>query len=210
MNWRTQSTVVVSLAFLGPTVALGQGTSSPSSDTASIILAPRPQAPTPAPKAVADTHNAMPAVGPVAVNMALVMPKYVPKQATSVGKTGVTDLREVDRPRNQIPRLPVQMMEKYVVNESKLPVFRTLDLYTKAGLTDLSFKEHPGLRIGNIFNLNAKYAYDRIVDEQLGAERQELVETALAFAALGDTEDIEAMKQAIISDGFNKESPVGK
>jgi hypothetical protein len=46
------------------------------------------------------------------------------------------------------------------VRESRLPEFRTRDLYTKAGLIELSFKEHPGLRIGNFFNLNAKIAYD--------------------------------------------------
>jgi hypothetical protein len=118
--------------------------------------------------------------------------------------------REVDKPRNQIPRLSPEVMEKYVVREVRLPVFRTRDLYTKAGLIDLSFKEHPGLRLGNLFNLNANFAYDKIITEQLYAARQDLADTTFAMAAMGDKTELDAMQQAIIDDGFNQESPVGK
>jgi hypothetical protein len=122
------------------------------------------------------------------------------------------DLRDIDRPRNQIPRLPVEMMQRYVVRETRLPVFRPRDLYTKAGLVELSFKEHPGLRIGNFFNLNAKAAYQAIVSEQLYADRMELTDLAVAMAVGGDTEEAEAMQDAIKEQSFMsgmKEGPAG-
>src|SRR5690606_20099473 len=43
------------------------------------------------------------------------------------------DMREVDKPRNQIIRLP-----EYVVREEKPPVFRERDIYTQKGLRELA------------------------------------------------------------------------
>jgi hypothetical protein len=138
--------------------------------------------------------------------MSSVMPAYAPPAAAPAP----VDLRERDRPRNQIPRLPAEMMQKYVVHEGRIPVFRTLDLYTKEALTDIGFKEHPGLRFGNIFNLNAPAAHAAAVNAARYAERVDLVDTSFAMAAEGDRTEIEAMQQAIIDDGFNRESPVGR
>jgi hypothetical protein len=138
------------------------------------------------------------------------MPAYGPGPSSPQSPVPAADLRDVDKPRNKIPRLPVEVMQKYMVREARIPVFRTRDLYTKAGLIDLSFKEHPGLRIGNIFNLNANFAYDNMIGEQLFAARQELADTTFAMAAMGDRMEMDAMQQAIIDDGFSKESPVGK
>jgi hypothetical protein len=122
------------------------------------------------------------------------------------------DLREIDKPRNQIPRIPAEMMQRYVVRESRLPVFRPRDLHTTAGLIDQSFKEHLGLRIGNFFNLNAKAAHEAIVNEQLLADRQELTDLAVAMAVGGDQEEAEAMQDAIKEKSFmsgTKEGPAG-
>ena len=91
-------------------------------------------------------------------------------------------------------------MQGHVVHEPRLPVFRTRDLCTKAELVDLAFKEHPGLRIGTLFNLNAVVAYDMIMNERLFSARQDLVDTTLAMVARGDREEISVMQQAILDE----------
>jgi hypothetical protein len=108
--------------------------------------------------------------------------------------------KDTDKPKNQIPRVPLEVMQRYVVHEARPPVFGPLELYTKAGLIDLSFKEHPGLRIGNFFNLNANEAYERIIDEKLAAERQDVSDSAVAMAIMGDADEAEAMQQALLDE----------
>jgi hypothetical protein len=137
------------------------------------------------------------------------MPSYRPAAPASPYPAGV-DLRTVDKPRNQIPRLPVEMMQKYVVRESREPVFRTRDLLTKAGMIDLAFKEHPGLRFGNFFNLNAPAAYDRAIREQLAASRSDLADDTFAMAAGGDPSEEAVMQQDILDASFSAQSPVFK
>jgi hypothetical protein len=193
--------------------ALAEDVSPPSAqgDTASIILATRPAAAPPAAQGSPKPDN-RPAPGSVAANIAAGLPAYVPVKPGTGPAGEATDLRDIDKPRNQIPRLPVEVMQRYVVRESRLPVFRPRDLYTKAGLIDLAFKEHPGLRIGNFFNLNAKAAYQAIVSEQLYADRMELTDLAIAMAVGGDAEEAEAMQDAIKEQSFMsgmKEGPAG-
>ena len=45
----------------------------------------------------------------------------------------LNDLRDIDKPRNGIIRLP-----NYTVQEKKPPVFRERDIYTREGLADLA------------------------------------------------------------------------
>ncbi|MCE2861663.1 MAG: hypothetical protein RIR76_835 [Verrucomicrobiota bacterium] len=47
------------------------------------------------------------------------------------------DLREVDKPKNTIVRLP-----SYIVQEKKPPIFRERDIHTKKGLTDLAMRRY--------------------------------------------------------------------
>jgi hypothetical protein len=175
---------------------------APKDDTAGLILSSPPPAKKdpPAPS----TSNA-PALS---LDVSAVMPSYRPAAPASSYPAGV-DLRTVDKPRNQIPRLPVEMMQRYVVRESREPVFRTRDLLTKAGMIDLAFKEHPGLRFGNIFNLNAPEAYDRAITEALAESRRDLADLAFAMAVGDDTAEAEAMQQDILDASFAKQTQAG-
>jgi hypothetical protein len=101
------------------------------------------------------------------------------------------------------------MMQKYVVRASRVPVFRTRDLLSKEGLIDLAFKEHPGLRFGNFFNLNAAAAYDRAIREQLAASRQDLVDDTFALAAGGEPDEEAVMQQDILDASFANQTPGG-
>jgi hypothetical protein len=206
---------LIAAAFVATGALAEAGSSSPSSsaqpDTASILLAPRPAAAPSAPDASPKPDN-RPAPGSVAANIAAGLPAYASGKSGPGPADAAADLRDIDKPRNQIPRLPVEMMQRYVVRESRLPVFRPRDLYTTAGLIERSFKEHPGLRIGNFFNLNAKAAYQAIVSEQLYADRMELTDLAIAMAVGGDAVEAEAMQDAIKEQSFMsgmKEGPAG-
>ncbi len=198
---RTFQVIVAFMAAASPSAAQGVTPTAPeqAADTSSIIFAPKlpASATTPGP-----SSGDRPVSTDIAAGLSLGIPAYSAGLLAPESGTTPADLRDVDRPRNQIPRLPMGMMRKYVVRESRLPVFQNLELYTKAGLIDLSFKEHPGLRIGNFFNLNAKVAYNMIKEEELYAKRQDLVDTVLAMEVGGDAEEARLMQQAISDASF--------
>lgn len=71
----------------------------------------------------------------VAAALAAVTPKYTPPPPKPEPKpeSELVDMREVDKPKNTIVRLP-----KYIVQEPKPPVFRERDIHTQKGLTDIA------------------------------------------------------------------------
>ena len=87
----------------------------------------------------------------VAATLATGMPKYnpPPKAPEPKPEDEQADLRDTDKPKNGIIRLP-----KYVVKEPRPPVFRERDLHTGSGMTDLGLRRYLGLNIGNIGGLN--------------------------------------------------------
>jgi hypothetical protein len=68
----------------------------------------------------------------LAAALAASRPKYNPPPKPDPADEDV-DLREIDKPRNGIIRLP-----KYTVQEKKPPVFRERDIFTRGGLADLA------------------------------------------------------------------------
>ncbi len=74
----------------------------------------------------------------VAAALAAGMPKYDPPKPTEPkNEEDLPDLREIDKPRNQIIRLP-----DYVVHEKRPPVFRERDINTAKGLAALAKKRY--------------------------------------------------------------------
>ena len=65
------------------------------------------------------------------------MPKYNPPKPEPDKVADDRDMREVDKPRNKIIRLP-----EYVVRQDKPPVFRERDIYTNKGLAELAMKRY--------------------------------------------------------------------
>lgn len=72
----------------------------------------------------------------VAAALAASLPKYNPPPKPNPEDEDV-DLRDVDKPRNGIIRLP-----KYTVQEKKPPVFRERDLFNRAGFADLAKRRY--------------------------------------------------------------------
>jgi hypothetical protein len=120
-------------------------------------------------------------------------PKYQPPASVEPG----TDLRTIDKPKNQIPRLPVEMMQKYVVKDSKVPALQGRDLYTTKELVSMEYKAHPGLRLGNVFGLNDGYAYQMFLEDERQAKMDDLKDTAAAFAVGGDPAEARAVLDLI-------------
>jgi hypothetical protein len=84
------------------------------------------------------------------------------------------------------PRAPPQTMPAYSVNGAKIPVFRERDVYTKDGMAYLSFRRHPGLLVGNPFNLNADAAYEMFLEDDWRATKSDYRNMAQAMLLGGD------------------------
>jgi hypothetical protein len=172
-----------------------------AADAASLILAIKPAESPAVPRPNPGTAY-KPASAGISKDISAGMPAYMPAALQPTPGAAVLNVSDIDKPKNQIPRLPVEVMSRYVVHGSHLPVFRRKDLYTKAGLIDLSFKEHPGLLVGNFFNLNAATAYETVMNEELFAAKMDLAETANAMAIGGDSSETGAVQEAMGEESF--------
>ena len=171
---------------------------APTPDTSAIILAP-----TSAP-AAAPSRPAPAAKSPLEADMVSSMPKYVPAEA-GPAPAPVADIK----PKNEIPRLPLSVMSQYLVRGDRVRTFREQDLNTPAGLIAISFKNHPGLLIGNIFNLNGPFAYAMIKDEEARSANDDMKATAYAMAVGGDPAEAKAILEATDETYMRDEEPEG-
>jgi hypothetical protein len=137
----------------------------------------------------------------VADALSMDRPKFNPPTPTPVVVDLPEDMRTVDKPKNDIPRLP-----SYIVRDSRPPVFRNRDLYTKDGLVSMSYKLHPGLGIGNLAGLNDNAAYAMFLDDERLANIADLNDTARSIAAGGDKAEGEYILQAT-QDTFMRPDP---
>lgn len=116
----------------------------------------------------------------LAATLAAGMPKYNPPPKPDPEDEDV-DLREVDKPRNGIIRLP-----KIVVQEDRPPVFRERDIYTKGGLADLAMRRYvtPTHRVLNRFYIPGlmaspeQYAMARFAEDERLANMADMNDTA--------------------------------
>ena len=163
-----------------PSAATSPASGSPTTDASSIVLAQRPREF--AMEAPADSDGVARSVSPgIAAALTAGAGKYSPPTPTPTPVAEPADLRDIDRPRNEIKRLP-----KYIVRESRPPIFRERDLNTTVGLVSLSFKSHPGLLFGNFLGLNSGPAYEMYLEEQRLENIGELTDIAHAMSRGGD------------------------
>jgi hypothetical protein len=75
----------------------------------------------------------------IAAQLQAATPKYTPPPPERERKSEqeLVDLREIDRPRNQIIRLP-----DYIVREPRPPVLNERDVHTQKGLTDIAVRRY--------------------------------------------------------------------
>jgi hypothetical protein len=105
--------------------------------------------------------------------------------ADSAAVFQLPDLRNI----GGAPRLPFQTMPVYSVNGSKVPEFRPRDIFTKEGMEAISFRKHPGLLVGNQFNLNADVAYSTFLEDDWRETKGDYRNMAQAMALGGDRQE---------------------
>jgi hypothetical protein len=126
-----------------------------SADPASspVLEAAKPASTAPVANAPASIQHERLMSDKVAATLASSLPKYQPPKAAGANTDAESpDLREIDKPKNGIIRLPKFTVQK--PKEPRPPVFRERELLTQKGLMALVMKRYPGLRLGNLFGLN--------------------------------------------------------
>jgi hypothetical protein len=180
-------------------------------DAPSIVLAPKSPDYVPAPPS--DSDGVTRSVSPgIAAALSSQMPKYNPPTPTPVPIVDDRDMRDIDKPKNDIPRLP-----KFVVHEQRPPIFTAAELLTPTGLINLSIKRHPGLAFGNILGLNDGVAADMYYADKRLIDMEDLADTAHAMARGGDTAEARYILQEtkdtymapVIDDSWNGPGPGG-
>jgi hypothetical protein len=132
-------TLGIALAFACPSFGQAAADEESANPVVANPNAPKPATPAPKPKHDRVVGNSL------AASLAASMPKYSPPPKPKPEDENV-DLRETDKPKNGIIRLP-----KYTVQEKKPPVFRERDIYTNKGFADLAKRRYltPTYRVLN-------------------------------------------------------------
>lgn len=147
----------------------------------------------------------------VASLLAAGMPKYNPPQPVEAkSEEELVDRRELDRPRNQIIRLP-----DMVVQEKKPPVFRERDIHTRKGLADLAKQRYfsEGAQALNrykipLFGMGMEaYALQMLADDERRQNIADLQETAASIEA-ADPENASYIRRAT-ADTYIRRSDFG-
>jgi hypothetical protein len=181
-----------------------QAAASGSVDTSKLILARNPD------EAMANPDAGLEPVAPplssaLAGELAVDAPRYeLPPSAAGAASA--------DKAKNEIPRLPESTLSRFVVHGSRVNGFSDHDMLTDDGLVDLSFREHPGLRVGNLLNLNAPAAFEAFKEEERLSKMADLNDTSMAMAAGNDPAEAKLI-QAEAAEAFMRtqaqEGPVG-
>jgi hypothetical protein len=131
----------LSLAAVVPNAGAQALTSQPEqkpkpASATSPVLAPKTDERAPRPST---SGRVRPISSGVAAALAAASPKFTPPPPKPEPKPEeeLVDMREIDKPKNGIIRLP-----KYTVQEAKPPVFREREINTKKGLTDIAMRRY--------------------------------------------------------------------
>jgi hypothetical protein len=132
-------TATLGVASLLP-VASAQTPAAPAASAPSPVFAPAPaQKAGPATSAPTTPRRNRAISSDVAAALAAAAPKYTPPPPPPPPKPEAeqVDMREIDKPKNTIVRLP-----KYIVQEPKPPVFTERSIHTEKGLTDIAMRRY--------------------------------------------------------------------
>lgn len=132
------------------------------------------------------------------------VPKPVPETAAAPAPEPLPDLRETDKPKNTIIRLP-----PYMVSEKKVVKVPTeLEVQSPSMRRDVALRRYPGLKIGNFFGLNERWAYAMMAEEERLVKKREY-EDMVSLTRFGDPAEHKEVKQQVES-AFQREPDFGR
>ncbi|MEO7412872.1 MAG: hypothetical protein ABIZ81_05905 [Opitutaceae bacterium] len=139
------------------------------------VAVPALSAPTPVSRTISSTTPPVRALSAeTSAKISASGPKFTPPKPADGKAEERPDLRELDKPRNGIIRLPQVM-----VQEQKLPQMKERELLTPQGKLDLAYKRHPGLRFGSLpFFSNNGIALVMLAEEERLERLAEMTELA--------------------------------
>lgn len=180
----------------GDAPAAAQGADPDAGNSTSSVHSPQPPKPTPAAPRKADGKAQ--SVSPVIADaLATEVAEFGTQSPGPEDNLDAAKPSSGDKAADEIRSLPIRQMPKYSVLGSRVFVFRERDLYTKAGMVELSFERHPGLFIGNPFNLNANKAYEIFLDDDWRQTKGDYWEMAHAMELGGDYAESQMILKAI-------------
>jgi hypothetical protein len=172
-------------------------------DTSSLILTRNPDESTPTPDA--GLEPVVPLSANLAGELATDRPRYKPEEHAKAEAA----VRAGDLAAGPAPRLPDSVMSKYTVRGNRLSTATDRDFYTDQGLLDASVAEHPGLRFGNLLNLNDGAAFEAYLAEERLVKMQDLNGTAVVMEIGGDAAEAKAIREAAAQAFMRTESQEG-
>lgn len=136
------------------------------------------------------------------------LPKYAP-HPPEPAKPGTEspDLRETDKPKNSIPRLPMYMVTR--PREPRLPVFRERQFLTPKGLLELALKRQPGLKFGNLFGLNNGIALAMYAEQERLDDLAEFKASVASARDAGETTEADALERQQVRFAYRASIPGG-
>jgi hypothetical protein len=200
---------LATVTLVGSAVAMAQ-TAPATSGTPAVQSQPQAPAPAPAkpqtpPAAGVANGSAADASQPATAEpapstaslIAAGLPRYEPpKPAPEKPADQTTDLRDVDKPQNEIIRLP-----SYYVRSAREAVLKDPDLVSQKGMADIGFRDYPGLKLfpfswlNWLNSLNANTAKEMYLQDQRLDKIADLNDTADAIGRGGDTNESEYIKR---------------
>lgn len=122
------------------------------------------------------------------------LPKYdPPKPVPAKPADQDVDLRDVDKPQNEIVRLPA-----YYVRTARQAVLKEPDLVSQTGMADIGMKNYPGLALTPFAWLNAMnrgIAKEMYLEDRRLQNISDLNESAISIGRGGDSAESEFIKK---------------
>lgn len=150
--------------------------------------------PTPRPRAISPA---------AAAQLAVAAPKYEPPPPAPTGETS-PDLREIDRPRNTIIRLP-----NYLVQEEKVIVPTEREVMTPQARLSLALKKYPGLRLGSFWIFRNDGIALAMLAEEERLEQKRAFEDLVQLMQVSDPAAKATAKRSV-EQAFMREADFGR
>ena len=207
------ATAMTVTGIAADTAAPAPASSPRSSDESASVASPRPAilaTPATPPAEESKRGDRVRAISPTtAAQLAAAVPTFEAPPPTPIATSladsaSVVDLREVDRPRNTIVRLP-----SYLVQEEKPVILTEREIQTPRARLQLALKKHPGLRLGSFWIFRNDALALAMLAEEERLERKREFEDLASLMQISDPAAGATVKRDV-ERAFKREPDFGR